>query len=167
MRNLKPSGITLLELMVVLAIISILLLIAIPSLSHLFIRHQKSTQINQLADQIYYLRSEAMTRSSPIVFCKSNDKTTCSGEWSDGQIAFIDITGTRQRDPDDILIRSWGPLKQAKLQWRGFVSNDYLLIHPSGLGNAMAGSFHYQHQSDQTFKPVISLNRVGRVRVIF
>lgn len=73
-----PGGFTLLELMVALAVASVLVVVAVPSFRDLLRRNQVSSANNALLADLGYARSEAITRGSIVSICPSSDGTTCS-----------------------------------------------------------------------------------------
>ena len=89
----KESGITLLELMITIVVLSILLAVGVPSLQD-FIKNNRITgQANDLAIAIQLTRSEAVKRGTGGIICASDDEATCSNsdDWSTGWIVYTDI----------------------------------------------------------------------------
>ena len=100
-------GLTLIELLITLAIASILGLSAFPNLSALIAQERSTILTNNLAGALAYARSEAVMKNTEILTCQSNDGSECnrSGNWQNGWIIFVDKNENRQRDPDETLLR--------------------------------------------------------------
>lgn len=99
-------GFTLIELMFTLAVAAILLSLAAPSFRDTIKNTRLVTEVNNLASGLSFARSEAIKRGLFVTLCKSNDNATCSGNWQDGWIVFVDIDGQGDVDVgNDTIIR--------------------------------------------------------------
>lgn len=80
------KGFTLVELMVVIAIVAIISAIAIPSLSAFISSTRFSAQANDLVAAVSYARSEAVKRNGTVSLCPSTDGAACASgsNWSGG-----------------------------------------------------------------------------------
>ena len=161
------NAFTLMELFTVLAVLAILLIMVIPTMHSLIERNQSVTQINQLVSAIHLARTEAIKRGSNVSLCKSVDHKSCSGDWADGQIVFVDRQAKgRVQNEADIIRIFLGVKKGARLFWRGFVSNDYLVMQPKGIARSMSGRFIYQPANkDKRFERSLVISQAGRVRL--
>lgn len=97
MNNYKKSnyGFTLIEIMVVVAIVGIFASIALPSFANLIERNRNTTATNELVSNLLLAKSEALKRSNNVTVCPSTDQTTCSPnrDFSTGWIIFLDCNG--------------------------------------------------------------------------
>lgn len=89
--NKNNHGFTLIELIVTLAVVSILLLTGIPMLNQMTTSNRLSTQINTVAGSLAIARSESIKRGTSITLCGSTDGATCdTSSWESGWIIFAD-----------------------------------------------------------------------------
>lgn len=88
----KSHGFTLIELMVVLAIVAILTTITAPSFKQLIQSITISSSVNTFLSDMRYARSEAVRRGGGVVMCRSDDPEatdpTCnSGSGANGWVS--------------------------------------------------------------------------------
>jgi type IV fimbrial biogenesis protein FimT len=104
-------GITLIELLMTLALISILLAIAAPAFGGLVQRDAAETSRNTLTTALSAARIEAVTRTRNVVVCPSADQQYCdhSTEWQHGWIVFADANQDGDRDEGETLISAGDP----------------------------------------------------------
>ena len=87
----KNSGFTLLELLITVALISILVAFALPSMRTFSQNDRLTTNINTMIGHLAYARSEAVKRHAQVSLCVSNDTLGCTGgNWEDGWIVYVD-----------------------------------------------------------------------------
>lgn len=90
----QNKGFTVIELMITVAVLAIVVAIAVPSFTEQ-IRNNRSVSIaNEFVDTISFARAQAASRPARISICASNDGETCTGNWADGYIVFIDTVAT-------------------------------------------------------------------------
>ena len=74
----KARGITLIELVIAIALLSILLTIGVPSFSNLIASNHLVTKNNLFVSDLNTARSEAIRRGRSVSVCKSSDGANCS-----------------------------------------------------------------------------------------
>ncbi len=93
----KQSGFTLIELVITIAIISILLVVGVPSLKTFMQGNQLVATSNDLVSALHIARSEAVRLESRVTICESDNGTSClspgTGNWKNGWIVFVDANG--------------------------------------------------------------------------
>jgi len=82
------AGFTLFELLVTVAVASIIATLGIPGFQNIVANNRSVTYTNDLVTALNLARSEATRRRAPIDVCASANGTTCSGanDWSVGWI---------------------------------------------------------------------------------
>jgi type IV fimbrial biogenesis protein FimT len=100
------SGFTLVELMVILAVLAVMLTVGAPSLGNLIRDNRLVSALYDLRGALSTARSEALAQRVFVTVCPSNNGTGCGGTWEDGYIAFTDFDGDGSIDtggtgPDD------------------------------------------------------------------
>ena len=117
----KFHGFTLLELMVVLAIVAILATLAAPSFMRMIQSNTMSSNVNTFLADIGYARSESTRRGGGVVMCRSDDpeaaNPTCgngSGPggngWVSGWIIFQDLNNDGDKGNAELLLRVQSPI---------------------------------------------------------
>ncbi len=90
----KNSGFTLMELIVTVAVISMVMAFAIPSMTTFNQNDRLTTNINALVGHLAYARSEAVKTSQQVSLCISSDSATCTGtNWEQGWMIYADANG--------------------------------------------------------------------------
>jgi type IV fimbrial biogenesis protein FimT len=102
----KQRGFTLVELMVVVAVVAILASAALPSFSDLLSRQRVSVEANRLLGDLQYARAEAVTRHHEVVVCPASRQSCVGGgDWSRGWMVFVDGNENGQRDGNDLVLK--------------------------------------------------------------
>ena len=165
MKKNSNSGFTLLELVIVVALISIVMAIAIPSMTTFTQNDRLTTNINTLIGHLALARSEAVKRSQQVSICVSNNTVACTaGNWQDGWIVYIDADGSNTFTPGEEVLRAQQALdgantlvtaigSQVTYDYRGFVTT------------ASIGNFLLCDARSGPYGKTIRISTTGRVRV--
>lgn len=100
-------GITLIELLFVIAIIAILCTVSLPALGGLMRSEQSRSAHNALVASLNLARSTAVARGGEVVLCPSRSGTQCDDAiwWQAGWIVFADTNRDGQRETDEALVQ--------------------------------------------------------------
>ncbi len=90
---------TLIELMVVIALIAILAAYAIPNMRAMLINNRIVTKTNELVHAINYARSEAITDANKLIQVRAIDEN-----WSNGW-EILDTSTISATNPDDTVLK--------------------------------------------------------------
>ena len=109
------QGITLIEMMIVIVILSILLAIAVPNFSNLILSNQISGHASDFIDTLRIAKTESNAKLTPVTVCVRNnngDDCDAAATWSNGWIAFLDNNGDTTVDNGETIIYEYEALGQ-------------------------------------------------------
>ena len=161
------KGMTLTEMLITLAICSIVLGIVIPSTGHIINANRLTTQVNELRSSLALTRSEAIKTNQQVVICKSQDNQYCirQGQWQQGWIVFIDQNRDRRRDEQEPLLLAKQALPQRiELRYQAFGSRHYIAYYPTGITNTN-GTFTFCDTNATNRSIALILSKTGRIRL--
>lgn len=103
----KSLGYTLIELMSMLAVVSILVSVGLPLMNVFFESNRMISNSNDLVAGLNIARSEAIKQQIRVTLCQSANTTSCSGtgQWEDGWIVFQDANGNASVDVGERVLR--------------------------------------------------------------
>ncbi len=177
----SEHGVTLIELMVVLAISAILLAVGVPMFATFVDRNRVAAEVSELIADLALTRSEALARRARVGMCASTDPTasgaTCAaGAWTHGWIVYVDngaTIGTRDAGEEVIRVhtRSAPDITMTpNLPLTGiYVTSDGTVFDSAGTPLGAMGStdplrFNVEG-SDIANRRTVCINATGRARV--
>ncbi|WP_261843459.1 GspH/FimT family pseudopilin [Aliamphritea ceti] len=178
MHKSRQVGFTLIELMIVLAIVSILLLVVAPNFGSFVADGRVNTAKSKLLSSIALARSEAITRGGQVIICRANAAgDDCAGNgiaansesWSDGWLVFSDVDTDEALDANELLLVQTDLAEQTTIQ---FARDDMIIFGGQGLLTDATGNlfvladqeFIIGDTADASVETGLSIRSTGRVR---
>jgi type IV fimbrial biogenesis protein FimT len=165
----KLSGLTILELLGVVALGSILFAVAVPSFTWMLRTNRLAAATNDLVGMLHYSRMEAVTRGRKVTLCKSSDGEQCANEggFQQGWLVFVDENGNASHEADEEILRHVR-LEDVGMTLQGNATvRDAITYSPAGAAVRTSGAFQagtlVMCMAPEARR--IILSRGGRVRI--
>lgn len=159
----KNSGFTLIELMVVVAMLGLLMAFGLPAMDTYVKNDRLTTQINTLVGHLAYARSEAVLRRQQVALCPSNNMTDCVNiGWDAGWIIYVDADGDSKFTAGEEILRAKQQLSGNNTLTSTFV--DSYIYDKRGFSATATGTFSLCDDRGVTNMKSISISNTGRVR---
>lgn len=138
------AGFTIIELMVTIAVATVLLTLGVPAFNDMIRNNRIASQTNLFVAGLNFARGEAAKRNIAVSICAAtaaHDACSGSNSWANGWIVFTDRTGTAGRfDGTDELIQDGsGPIAGYTLT--GTASTDNFVRFGVGMTGSTANNF--------------------------
>ena len=160
-------GVSMVELMVVLAIAATLLAVAIPGFQSLIHRQRLTTTANALFMAVNLTRSEAIHRSTRVDLVPAGEGKS----WKEGWVVFIDENGNQRPDAQEKVIFTHDPVEGALAITPRFTDSKVQYIAFNGTGRTRTNANSQTSQSGHwllelgTQSRKVVINFLGRPRV--
>lgn len=158
----------LLELLVVIALLTILFAMGIPSYQDFIERNRANATMIQLYRAIQLARSEAIKHHCIVTLCPTDDNHHCTNNnnWNHGYLVFLDPQVNGKILKQNQIIRSFSFIaNKGNLSWTGFPNKNVLQMTPLGFTHYQNGTFLYCPKSrDVRFARALFIIQSGRVR---
>lgn len=142
--RIANSGFSLVELLVVVALLAILAGLAAPSFSGMFEKYRVSTSREAVLASVQLSRSEAIRQGTRVLIAR---KTACGltltvdNDWSCGWTSFADANGNNSKDAGEAMIQDIEPPTGVVVMKNGTVPLAYIAINRYGQAEALAQGF--------------------------
>jgi type IV fimbrial biogenesis protein FimT len=173
LRRRGSAGLTLVEMLVVIAVAGVLTTLAVPAMTATLDSIRLSAAFDTFLSGMYLARSEAISRTGPVVLCKSANGVSCSptGGWEQGWIIFGDTNNNGQRDDAERLVTQQPGLSPGLKLTGNLTVAKYVSFGPTGAAKLVGGGFQAgtltlcrQSPGSGEARQVV-LNVAGRLRV--
>lgn len=137
------AGFTLLEALVVLALVAVLTGIAAPAMSSLRQQHRMQGQAEDFFNSLMLARSEALRQQQRVTVCVRtvDDRCAATGPWTSGWMVFFDANANAQRESQEPVLQKHEALSAGlTLEGNSMVSR-YVSYGPEGRSQTVTGAF--------------------------
>lgn len=161
-RQPNEKGMTLLEMLITLAIAAIVLTVVAPSVQTIIAKNRTTSEINELSAIIQFARFTAIDQTSTTLVCPAGNYATCTTNWNEPKIVFIDSNGNGSRDSSETLLISSTGISSSNTMTG---PDDPISFSDSGATNASASIKVCPNSNNAKLARAININAQGRVRV--
>ena len=171
----KVQGFSLLELLVTIAVLTVVVGIALPNMREFVVGNRLSSDVNSFIGLINYARSEAIARNQDVMVCpKAAGAQTCASttSWNTHDIqAFVDEDGSGQRNGAEEPLKTLAAVDPSNTNMGFDQGSELPLVFGSAGFARNAQSFKIHVKSDDEayvarFGRTVCVSRAGRVRVV-
>jgi len=163
---MRPSGVSLIELLVCLLVGTVLAAAAMPSLSDLATKSRAASASNHLLSLLNQARSEAVMRRRTTSVCPSRDGLSCfaTQDWSPGLLSWVDDNDNGQREEGERVLRVMDGADLHGQRLQGAAGRTNLGFRADGRAAGRNATLKLCGQ-DGTLSRRIIINNGGRVRI--
>ncbi|HME38298.1 MAG TPA: Tfp pilus assembly protein FimT/FimU [Steroidobacteraceae bacterium] len=163
----RMSGYTMMEMLIVMAIVAILVTVGLPSFRYVTNSNRIAGEINGLLGDMQFARGEAIKEGRPVTVCTSSNGTSCAGvtTWQSGWIVFSDVNGNGAVDAGEVVLRVQTPFSGSDT----FVATNTVsgvtfnrLGYANGIANGTLVALH-DATNTSNWTRCLSINLVGNM----
>ena len=169
--SFQARGFTLLEALVVMALVAVLAGVAAPAMSRLRQQHHMQAQAEALFSSLMLARSEALRQQQRVTVCARapDDRCASAGPWTSGWMVFVDTDANGQRESQEQVLQKHEALPAGlTLEGNSLVSR-YVSYGLEGRSQTISGAFQAGTltlcQVDATQAWQLVINALGRPRL--
>jgi len=141
------NGFTLVELMVVIAVISILTMYAVPAFKVSFVNNRLIGATTNLTSMLNLARTESLRRNDYVSICPSSNGTSCSGtDYSIGSVVFSDPLNTGLLSSTQV-IRVFNKFPSSQDKGKGISKITFSPVGAINYGNILVCTPNYNSYS--------------------
>jgi type IV fimbrial biogenesis protein FimT len=139
----KQEGWSLLETLAVVAVLSLLLLLAVPSLQSWPREQRLQAQAKAFMHTLQWARSQALVLRQRVTVCTSVDARTCAhtGGWQQGWLVFEDANANASVDAGERILQRVNISSAAGFGTGNSLVSRYVSYQAEGRGQTLSGAF--------------------------
>jgi len=162
----RLGGYSLFELMMTLALISLILTLGIPSFSSIVANNGLRTEVNALFHAVHLARKDSIVRRRAVTICPSHDGLNCAAgnDWSGGWMRFVnnDRDSPPVRDIDEAVLQHHEVAKNSRI-----VANRRAFTLRTTALRATNGTLIFCDRQDRATPRALVISYTGRPRVAY
>ncbi|ONF44734.1 hypothetical protein BTO32_04610 [Marinobacter lutaoensis] len=165
MNRATQGGLTLVELIISLVIVSILVFSAVPSFSTLINDSRATAEANDLLGFFVLARQQSILSGRIVTVCPVSANLKCGRNWNDPLYAFFDPENRRQITDTRDIIRILSPPDSGR-RFASSLSRSYFQYRADGMIYSDLGNITWcPDNSDSRRSAHLVISRGGRVRL--
>lgn len=158
----QTKGFTLIELLASIAVFSLLLTYAVPSLRGSIYKSRALNEVRYLNLLIHKARHEAVMRRARVLICPLGEQNQCTENWNLALTMFVDSNNNKILDTDEQTIRQTEAVATEGVKRR--YPRESIYFRADGLAWGNNGSLTYCFDSYQYQYIKIVIAATGRIR---
>lgn len=159
------NGFSLIELLSVIALITIGMMFAAPSYQLFIQKYQSIAVTNHIVNAIAFAKASAIRYHETVTLCPSKSGKSCDDDFTQGMIIFIDKNSKGVQPIADNLLRVYHKIYSGQIVWNR--KEKYLQFAKTGFLRSQNGIFFYfPIDKMKTHSQEIIVSKTGRVRVV-
>ena len=159
------AGLTLIELLLVLAVAAIALGLTAAPFSDKVADLRATAAMRHLGSLLNHARYSAVLQGQRVTLCARDVHGVCQRHWDRDReiIVFVDANANRRFDAQETLLRRmrW-PLHHGELSWRASLARPYIEFRPSGRTGQNGTLYYCPSSRDARQARALVLNQGGR-----
>lgn len=166
--HFRSRGFTVIELLIVLAVTSILLAIAIPGFQNVIRSSLLASGANDFAASLSLARTKAVMARRNARLCPSTNGTSCTGSgatWTGGWLMFLDNDGNGVPSTNE-LVQVRGPMDSRISLTVPSAFTQWIQFRPTGTvigNNGAGGQFNFCSGDFHDYSRLVNISVSGRV----
>lgn len=158
----KQQGLTIIELLATLAIVSILIGIAVPSFHNTIVKTRAETVVASIYHTYQLARDHAIDHRKSVYFCGSDDLKNCQKTWKKNLVVFTDDNHNRSIEPEEIVYIEQFDHIPGHIITRAAFGAFYTILSPRGSAKLAGSMIYCPENKDPKLVKKVTWNRIGR-----
>jgi type IV fimbrial biogenesis protein FimT len=158
----KMKGLTLVELMISIAVISIIITVVGPSANSMLVHSRLTSEINDVSALAQLARFTAINEQAPVTLCPTSDFSRCDTNWLNAKMVYLDLNDNDERDTDEPII---GSAQANNTQHYTYGLSSSLIFDENGGINTSTTLIYCPHSQEASDAVGLIITTYGRISV--